>query len=394
MQPPQRRCTFGGMALICITVMLGGCGQTADPGVPAAPAVTIAQPLAIEVTDWDEFTGRFAAVESVEVQARVSGYLESIDFRDGAMVRANDPLFVIDPRPYAALLNEAKAELTREQVQLELANSDLLRAQRLIKTHAIPEEELDARTQEQRQAIAALEAATASVDSAQLNVDFTHVKAPISGRIGRARVTKGNLVSGGSEGGTIVTTIVSLDPIHFYFTGNEQMYLQYLRLDRAGGRPSSHNFPNPVHLRISDEDGYDHVGTMDFVDNRIDESTGTMQGRAIFPNPEFVLVPGMFGEIRLVGEGPYKAVLIPDAAIGTDQSQQFVFVLDERNVAQRRQIETGRLEQGLRIVRAGLSSSDRVVVNGIQRVRAGEPVTPEPSKLELGSLDSEKSKPL
>jgi len=360
-----------------IALSLTGCGESGNPQTVPPPQVTVATPLDKEVTDWDEFTGRLAAVNSVDVRARVSGYLESVNFTEGAIIDKGDLLFVIDPRPYTAVQNEAKAELTRTRVRLELATNDMERAGRLYQSRAISEEELDARTQERREAVAALEAAKAKVESTELNVGFTNVTAPIAGRIGRALVTEGNLVSGGNESASLLTTIVSLDPIHFYFTGNEQDYLRYLRLDRAGGRPSSHDTRNPVRLRLADEGDFVHEGYMDFVDNRIDAATGTVQGRAIFANPDYLLVPGMFARIQLLGEGPYEALLIPDEAIGADQARQFVFVLDADNVAQRRVIETGRLEGGLRIIREGLSRDDRVVINGIQRVRAGSPVDPE-----------------
>ena len=358
-------------------VLATACEDSTAPQAPPPPQVAVARPLIETITDWDGFTGRLAAVESVDIRARVSGYLESVNFKAGSLVEKGDLLFVIDPRPDTAVLNEAKAELTRARVGLELATNDLERAQGLSVSNAISEEILDERTQKKREAAAALEAARAKVDSAALNVEFTHVKAPISGRISRAFVTEGNLVSGGNEGATRLTTIVSLDPIHFYFTGDERAYLRYLRLDRAGARPSSHDTQNPVRLRLADEDDFIHEGYMDFVDNRIDEATGTMQGRAIFPNPDYLLVPGMFAEIQLLGEGPYEAVLIPDEAIGVDQAQQFVFVLDRENVAHRRLIETGGLEGTMRIIREGLSPDDRVVINGIQRVRAGSQVTPE-----------------
>ena len=360
-----------------IALSVTGCGESGNPQTVPPPQVTVATPLDKEVTDWDEFTGRLAAVNSVDVRARVSGYLESVNFTEGAIIDKGDLLFVIDPRPYTAVQNEAKAELTRTRVRLELATNDMERAGRLYQSRAISEEELDARTQERREAVAALEAAKANVESTELNVEFTNVTAPIAGRIGRALVTEGNLVSGGNEAASLLTTIVSLDPIHFYFTGNEQDYLRYLRLDRAGGRPSSHDTRNPVRLRLADEGDFVHEGYMDFVDNRIDAATGTVQGRAIFANPDYLLVPGMFARIQLLGEGPYEALLIPDEAIGADQARQFVFVLDADNVAQRRVIETGRLEGGLRIIREGLSRDDRVVINGIQRVRAGSPVDPE-----------------
>ena len=379
--PSQRKTARGrhGKLLLSpiLACLLVACGASESPQAPPPPKVTVATPLQKSVTDWDEFTGRFAAVNSVDIRARVSGYLESVNFKEGGIVEKGDLLFVIDPRPYVAVLNEAQAALAQENARLVLASNDLERIKRLYGSKAVSEEALDARTQEKLEALAAVEAAKAKVASAQLDVEFTNIKAPIRGRISRALVTEGNLVSGGNEGATLLTTIVSLDPIHFYFTGNEQAYLRYLRLDRAGGRRSSHDVPNPVRLRLGDETEFTHEGHMDFLDNQIDTATGTVQGRAIFSNPDDILVPGMFAEIQLLGEGPYQALLIPDEAIGFDQSEQFVLVLDDENVVRRREVDTGRIEGGLRIVRRGLEPTDLVIIEGMQRARPGSPVIPD-----------------
>jgi multidrug efflux system membrane fusion protein len=332
--------------------------------------------------DWDEYTGRLAAVDSVEVRARVNGWLQSVHFDDGAIVEQGDLLFVIDPRPYEAVHNQAKAEVTRARVRLELAGNDLARARRLFESRAISEEELDARTQEQKEATAALQAAEAAVAASALDVEFTRVRAPIRGRIGRELVTVGNLVSGGSAGSTLLTTIVSLDPIHVYFTADERAFLRYQRLAREGVRPSSRDTANPVRIQLADEQGFPHEGRMDFVDNRVDEATGTMQGRAVVPNPDGVLTPGLFARVQLLGEGPYEAILVPDAAIGTDQAQRFVYLVGDDNVVRRRAVTPGPLVQNLRVVREGLSAGDRVVIEGLQRVRAGSPVTPEEGRIE------------
>ncbi|MBC7945286.1 MAG: efflux RND transporter periplasmic adaptor subunit [Burkholderiales bacterium] len=357
--------------------LLAGCKSDVQATAPLPPTVSVAQPLAKTVTDWDEYTGRLEAVQAVEVRARVSGYLESVHFKDGAIVNKGDLLFVIDPRPYQAIANQAKAEVTRNKVRLDLARNNVERAERLFKSRAISAEELDARTQEQRQGLASLEAAKAAVDAAELNVEFTRVRSPIKGRVSRELVTTGNLVSGGSEGATLLTTIVSLDPIYVYFTADERAYLRYSRLARDGSRPSSRDAENPVKLQLADEKDFSHEGRMDFVDNRIDRATGTMQGRALFPNPDMLLIAGLFAKVKLLGEGPYPALLIPDEAIGTDQSQKFVFIIDEQNVARRKTILPGRLEDGLRIVREGLKGDERVVVDGLQRVRPGLTVTPQ-----------------
>ncbi len=360
---------------------IAGCSEQPGEDSSPPPQVTVAKPLVKQITDWDEYTGRLAAVESVEVRARVNGYLESVHFRHGAIVQKDDLLFVIDPRPYQATLDEGKAELTRARVKLQLAENDLERANRLFKSRAISEEELDSRTQGKREAVAALQAAEAAVESAKLDVEFTHVRAPISGRISRPLVTKGNLVSGGTAGSTRLTTIVSLDPIHFYFTADERAFLRYVRLDRDGGRPSSQDNPNPVRLKLADENDFVHQGHMDFVDNQIDQSTGTMQGRAMFENPDYLLVPGMFAEIKVLGEGPYEALLVPDAAIGADQSQRFVYVVDEKNIAQRKPIVLGRLVGDLRVIREGLDANDHIVIDGIQSVRPGTAVTPQAGEI-------------
>jgi multidrug efflux system membrane fusion protein len=357
------------------SVMITSCEPTDPAHAPSAPQVDVARPLISQITDWDEFTGRLEAVQSVEVRARVNGYLESVDFDEGSIVQEGDPLYVIDPRPYQAVLDGAQADVQRAQVTLDLANSELSRAERLFKTKALSEEVLDERTQTQRQADASLSRARATLQSAKLNLEFTRVTAPISGRISRTLVTRGNLVSGGTSGASLLTTIVSMDPIYFSFTGNEREYLHYLRLDREGLRPSSHNTGNAVRLKLSDETGFLHEGTMDFVDNRIDQDSGTIAGRAVFDNPDSVLVPGMFARIQLIGEGPYDATLVPDAAIGRDQAERFVYVVGPDNKASRRTVEAGRMEGGLRIIRAGLKADDRVIVGGVQRVRDGADVT-------------------
>lgn len=369
-----------------LIAMLAGCTPSgsqsqANGQAQQAMPVDVATPLRKSVTNWDEFTGRLDAVEEVEVRARVSGYLESVEFEDGAMVEAGDLLFVIDPRPFRAALAQAKAERTRDQVRLTQARNDLERAKRLFASRAISEEELDTRTQDELAARAAVEAAEAAVEAAALDLEFTQVRAPIAGRIGRRRVTEGNLVSGGSANATLLTVIVSLDPIYAYFTGDENAYLRYLRLDRIGERPSSHGANNPVLLGLSDEDGFPHEGTMDFVDNQVDQGTGTIEGRAIFSNPDLILTPGMFADILLVGKGPYEALLIPAEAVATDQAQKFVYVLDEEDRPQRRDIKLGRRVGALRIVEDGLNPNERVVIRGLQRIRGDAPLAPEETEI-------------
>jgi RND family efflux transporter MFP subunit len=367
---------FGVIVVSWALSVISGCGQSPPPQA-AAPVVTVAHPIAEQITDWDEYTGRIEPVESVEVRARVSGFLQSIHFDEGGAVEEGDLLFVIDPRPYQAILQEAAAEVTRARIRLELAGNDRDRAQRLFQSRAISEEELDARTQEQREAVAALAAAEATVSGAQLNVDFTQVKAPIGGRIGRLHVTRGNLISGGTEGSTLLTTIVSVDPVHVYFTGDEREYLKYSRLNLDGTRPSSRDFANPVRIRLADEKEFMREGRMDFVANTLDEASATIQGRALFSNADGLLTPGLFVTLQLLGRGPYEALLIPDAAIGADQSQAFVYVVGEGNIVARRRVDIGRIERNLRVIDAGLTAADRVVVNGLPRVRVGAAVDPQ-----------------
>ena len=372
---------------VLLLFSMAGCDQDLQQqagGTPPPPQVTIANPVVKEVTDWDEFTGRLYAVESVEVRPRVSGYLQSINFLDGSLVNKGDLLYVIDPRPYQAVLDQARADVTRARAALELAENDLARAERLYKSHAISEEELDSRSKQKREALASLEAAKATVESAELDFEFTHIKAPITGRISRTRVTEGNLVTGGDFQSTLLTTIVSLDPIYVYFTADEQSVLRYTRMDMAGTRKSSRVSPNPVQLRLADEEDYMHKGHMDFVDNQIDMATGTMQARAIVENPDYLLVPGMFADVKLLGKGPYEALLVPDAAISVDQTIQFVYVVNDKNTVERRQVKTGDLHGGLRVIIDGLEQEDHIIINGIQRARAGMEVAPETGSIESG----------
>lgn len=363
-----------GLALSALAACSGkgqGGGYQAGP-----PEVTVSTPIQDQVTDWDEYTGRFAAVKSVDVRSRVSGYLEQVNFTEGTIIKKDALLFVVDPRPFQAALDEKKADMEQAQAMLELAQNELNRAKRLHKTRAISDEQLDARLQAKDEALAGLDAARAQVKSAQLNLEFTHIKAAISGRISRALVTEGNLVTGGSQDSTLLTTIVSLDPIYFYFTSDEPAFIRYIRLDRSGNRESSYTTRNPVKLKIGDEEDFVHQGYMDFVDNQIDGSTGTMLVRAVFENPDHIFVPGLFGKIRLLGEGPYPALLIPDEAIATDQSRKIVYTVDDLNMIHTSIVSPGQKYKGLRAIRAGLKPTDRVVINGIQRVREGIEVHP------------------
>jgi RND family efflux transporter MFP subunit len=361
--------------LAAATLAASGCGGQAPPAMPP-PEVTVATPLVRKITDWDEYTGRLAAVDSVEIRAQVGGYLKSVHFQDGALVKKGDLLFVIDPRPFQAALDEARADLTAAKVRLELATNELNRAKKLAEARLIAEESLDVKVKTKREADAAIEAAEAAVKAAELDLEFSRIRAPISGRIGRKLVTEGNLVSAGSQDPTLLTTIVSVDPVQVYFTADERAFLRYTRLAEQGIRRSSRDVPNPVRLQLADEQGFPHQGHMDFVDNQVDPATGTMQGRAVFPNPDGDLTPGLFGRIQLLGEGPYEALIVPDQAIGTDQAQRIVYVVGQDNIATPRPVTLGRALGELRVIRGGLAPTDRIVINGIQRVRPGAVVVP------------------
>lgn len=346
---------------------------------PAAPNVTVANPTIKEIIEWDEFTGRFEAVDSVEVRARVSGYLDAIAFEDGAVVKKGDLLFTIDPRPFEADLAAAEADLSSAAAALQNAKGEHERGRRLLERSALSQEEADRRTSALRQAEAAWASAKAQIDQAKLNLEFTEIRAPITGRISDDFVSEGNLIVGGAQGGTLLTTIVSLDPIYFEFTASEADYLKYARHTGNGGEAGLNGNAHPVFVKLLDEDDFAHQGRMSFVDNRLDRSTGTMRGRATFDNPDGVLAPGMFGRLQLAGTGEYQAMLVPDSAIQTDQNVKFVWIAGEGDVAQRREVGLGPLHDGARVIRSGLDPDDRVIVSGAQFVAAGAPVAPQPA---------------
>jgi multidrug efflux system membrane fusion protein len=354
--------------LLYVVLFMSSCGRREAPSL-ALPKVTVSQPIAQKVVEWDEYTGRLEAVESVEVRARVSGYLESVHFEDGAMVKKGDLLFVIDPRPYQAELERAQAEHNRLGAKLELAINDFKRADALLKTKAISEEEFDTRSKAKREAEAAVEAAQAAVTAAKLNLDYTQIAAPIAGRIGRKLITEGNLVNGSVGQATLLTTIVSQDPIYCYVDADEQRVLKYQQLAVEGKRVSARHEKVPCELALANEEGFPHKGVIDFVDNRLDPNTGTLRARGVFPNPDGLMTPGFFARLRVTGRGEYDALLVPDEALGTDQSQKFVYVVNPQNVVEYRVVKTGPLIDGLRVITQGLQAEDWVVVKGIQRVR-------------------------
>lgn len=346
---------------------------------PPPPAVTAQQPLSKEIIDWDEYPGWLDAVDSVEVRARVTGYLQSVHFKDGALVNKGDLLFVIDPRPYEAERARAQAARSQAQTRLELSKNDLARAERLLKGKAISEEEADSRSKAVREAEDGLRSAAAALQMAELNLEYTQITAPISGRIGRKLITEGNLVNGGQGQSTLLTTIVSMDPIYCYFDPHERSVLHYQKLAREGKGPNFRDGKVVCELELANETGYPHKGVLDFVDNRMNASTGTLRVRALVPNPgpDFVLQPGFFARIRVPASEKYPALLIPDRAIGTDQEQKFVYVVNGEDAIEYKRVDLGPLVEGSRVVRHGLSSNDWVVVNGLMSVRPGVKVKPE-----------------
>lgn len=362
------------LALVVPGLTLNACRQDQAPP-PPPPQVTVSKPVAEEIMEWDEYTGRLEAVDTVDVRARVSGYLQSIHFKDGQTVKEGDLLFVIDPRPYQAELDRALAEKKLAEARLSLAENDLKRARHLLSARAISEEEADTRASDEQVARATVEQAQAVVNAARLNVEFTQVRAPISGLISRKYVTDGNLINGGT-GGTLLTTIVSLDPIYCYFEADEQSYLRYTNMEREGMMPESRKGENPAYMELSNETGYPHKGYVDFIDNRMDPNTGTIRGRGVFPNPDNTLTPGLFARMKIMGSGQYKALLVPDEAVGSDQSQKFVMVVNPEDMVEYRQVTLGPRVNGLRVIRQGVGPEDRIIVNGLQRVMPGMKVSP------------------
>ncbi|MCA6125560.1 efflux RND transporter periplasmic adaptor subunit [Bradyrhizobium sp. WSM 1704] len=364
---------------VLLALALGGCDDKAaqSQAAPPPPPVTVAQPVKRTVTDWDEFTGRFEAIEEVQVRARVGGFVNSVEFKDGAIVKAGDLLYIIDPRPFEAVKLQAEGQLADARAKGELAKRDLERGLNLVQTSAVSEQVVDQRRQALQAARAAETQAEGALKAAQLNVEFTHVLAPITGRVSRHLVTPGNLVQGSDGGSTLLTSIVSLDPIYIYFDVDEATYQRNSRLWFEGKRPSSRDTPNPVQVTLTGETKPSHEGKMDFLDNRLDVSTATLRSRAIIPNKDLSVLPGQFGRVRIIGSAPYEALLIPDTAIATDQSRKIVFVVKDDNTVEARPVVLGPLDDGLRVIREGLKAEDHVIVDGLQRARVGAKVTPK-----------------
>lgn len=355
-----------------VVLSLAGCEQPqskAQGALPPPPQVTVAHPLKRLVTEHDEYVGRFVAVDAVEVRARVSGYLEAVHFKDGQIVKKGDLLFTIDRRPFETALDQARASLAQAEANLIFAKGDLARAEDLVRGTTITQQVYDQRVQALSVAEASAKAQQAVVRQAELDLEFTELKAPVSGHIGDRRVSEGNLVTGGTGGNTtLLATIQSVDPIRFEFTLDETSYLRFARMSKASNSPAA---DANVELRLIDEQGFRHGGHMDFIDNAIDRSSGTIRGRAEFANPDGTLTPGMFGRIRLTMAPPAEALLVPDSAIGTEQVRKFVLVVDADSVARPKFVTLGPVVDGLRVITGGLGADDRVIINGLMRVRPG-----------------------
>src|SRR5712664_1373851 len=376
---------------VCSLLILTSCGKSGGPQAPPPPQVSVAQVIEKRVKDWDEFTGRLQAVETVEIRPRVSGYIDKVAFTEGSLVKRGTLLFVIDPRPYQAEYDRAAADLKRFKTALELGRIELARVQRLKDSGAVSQEELDERKSTVAQAEANVAGSQAALETASLNLNFTRVTSPIAGKASRAEVTRGNLVTGGINGGTLLSSVVSMDPIYLYFDADEQSYLRYTQTAHSGVGPSSNDAQNPVQIGLANEEGFPHAGAVDFVDNQLNPQTGTIRARAVLQNKNGQFTPGLFARVQLLVSGEYTAILIEDRAVNTDQDQKYVLLLGANNQIEYRKVKLGRVIQGLRIVREGLKPGDVIVVNGAQRVHPG--VTVAPQRVTMGATGTDSAAP-
>jgi multidrug efflux system membrane fusion protein len=365
----------GYILVAALTACWAGCNkQSAEQAAPPPPLVTVAKPVTKEIVEWDEYTGRTDAVQSVNITARVSGYLYNITFKAGDVMNQNDLLFVIDPRPYQAAYDQANGQLRQAEAQQKLNNLNLARADELRAKNVIAKQDYDNAVSQKNVSDAQVIAAQAAVESAQLNLDFTEIKAPVTGRIGREQVTVGNLVQADS---TLLTTLVSVNPIYAYFNVDERSVLKYQQLVREGKLPDARSAEVPVYLQLENEKGFPHQGTIDFINNQFDPSTGTLQVRGIFPNANGFLVPGSFVRVRVAGTPRYPGILVTDRAIGSDQGQKFALVVGQNNAVELRPLELGPVVDGLRVVRKGLTGDENVIINGLVNARPGSKVNPQ-----------------
>jgi RND family efflux transporter MFP subunit len=369
----------------------GNSTQAQPPQKAAPPSVAVSQPIEREIVEWDEYTGRFDAVETVEIRARVSGHLTEVRFKDGQRVTQGDLLFVIDRRPFERALEQAQAELFAANTKVENANLDIIRGKPLVERKIISDKTFDDRMSIVRDAQAAVKVAEAKVRSAELDLSFTRIDSPITGRTSRTLVTAGNWISAGSvSGATMLTTIVSEDPIYIYFDVSENNYIKYKRLAERGVAAGAAEPGAPVEIGLPDERGFPHRARLDFLDNRLDQGTATLRARAVIANAAGLFSPGLFARVRVTGTAPYPAVLLPDEAIGTDQTNKFVYVVAEDGSVARRNIRLGPIHEGMRVVREGIAAADWVIVRGLQRARPGGKVTPQRERLLLSGTPANK----
>lgn len=359
---------LNALGVMLLSVLLVGCDNSvAQNAAPPAPAVSAADVVVKSISQWDSFNGRIEAVESVQLRPRVSGYIDKVNYTDGQEVKKGEVLFTIDDRTYRAALEQAQANLARAKTQASLAQSEANRTDKLVNTNVVSREEWEQRRSAATQAQADICAAQAAVDAAQLNLDFTKVTAPIDGRASRALITSGNLVTAGDTA-SVLTTLVSQKTVYVYFDVDESTYLHYQNLARSGQGASSNHTALPVEIGLTGEEGYPHQGKVDFLDNQLTPSTGTIRMRALLDNAQRQFTPGLFARVRLPGSAEFKATLIDDKAVLTDQDRKYVYIVDKEGKAQRRDITPGRLADGLRIVRQGLNPGDKVIVEGLQKV--------------------------
>jgi RND family efflux transporter MFP subunit len=368
------------LLLCAFATLVASCGEAQKQGgAPPPPAVTVAKPIKRSVTDYDEYVGRFTAINSVEVRARVSGYLDGVHFKDGQIVKQGDLLFTIDKRSFQNTLDQAKGNRELANSNLVFTKADLDRGQQLVRDKTITDQVFEQRAQAFRNAQALVNANAAAVRQAELDIEFTELRAPVDGRIGDRRVSPGNLVTGGTTGNTtLLATIVSTDPIYFEFTFDEASLLRYERMAKTGNDIASRKGGVPVAIKLIDEDDFVHKGHMDFVDNVIDPATGTIRGRALFANAGDLFTPGMFARVQVAGSPPYEALLVPDAAIGTEQTRKFVLTVNAENTVVSKYVTLGQItKDNLRVLKSGVSADDRIIVNGLMRARPGQKVTPQ-----------------
>jgi RND family efflux transporter MFP subunit len=368
-------------------------GATASPASPqAAPAVTVAKPLQRRIVEWDEYTGRFDAVESVDIRARVSGYLIEVHFRDGQHVDNGALLYSIDPRPFERALEQAKAELAQAQTKAENTMLDVERGRPLVDRKIMSEKVFDDRANALREAQAQVKVADAKVKTAELDLFFTKITSPLSGRISRSSMSTGSWVSAGAaSNAALLTTIVSEDPVHLYFDISENNWIKYRRMIEGGQKQGAAQQGSMVEIALPDEKGFPHKGRVDFVDNRLDQATGTMRTRALVDNKAGTFSPGMFARVRVQGSPEYEALMLPEEAVGIDQTNRFVFVVNAEGVVGRKPITLGPMVDGLRVIRTGLAADDMVIIKGLQRARPGNKVSPKQEQIRVSDAGPQAS---